>query len=45
MQIKSSLIGMHNLYNILAAVAVGIATGVNLKVLTPPFSLTSGQPT
>lgn len=36
MQIKSSLIGLHNLYNILAAVAVGVATGVNLKVLTLP---------
>eukprot|EP00208_Stichococcus_sp_RCC1054_P003770 CAMPEP_0206139342 /NCGR_PEP_ID=MMETSP1473-20131121/5544_1 /ASSEMBLY_ACC=CAM_ASM_001109 /TAXON_ID=1461547 /ORGANISM="Stichococcus sp, Strain RCC1054" /LENGTH=890 /DNA_ID=CAMNT_0053533095 /DNA_START=451 /DNA_END=3123 /DNA_ORIENTATION=- len=33
LEIKSSLIGLHNLYNILAAVAVGVATGVNLKAI------------
>ncbi len=39
-QIKSPLIGMVNVYNILAAVAVGIATGINLKVVLLHVSAT-----
>ena len=39
LQVITPLLGKHNVYNVLAAVAVGISLNINLKVRTPLLSL------
>src|SRR5207237_1913419 len=38
MDIRSSLVGRHNVYNILAAIGVGLQLGISLSVITQGIS-------